>query len=406
LPVDTPHRSVSPGAASRVSDYESENRFLKLKKQRDLVFTQIASTIGFDRVNTEKAACPGLSEAMLGTSQAPPNVGLPWTTAFPDHVQLHNRIMDGSVARNGTPNSGPLNKAQPWKMGESFKVGDLSKTTVFPQTYTPYPSVPLCSTEPPPVEVGPRRQPFEIGTKQGHSTGRPVDLTRGQVKLTETYLQAQQALAMRSVGAFNSLDTLLHYLATEGEHLSSDQLAEVIRHARFDVAAGSSYALRTAHNLHLLRRQAALGTLQGAHAQPELLPADLQDLYRAPLRSESLFGGELASLHQSLVDKMQSRPLVVSSPGSRPSVMDRLGPPPTDKRFKAPRGKPRKRKRPRHDSRSPKGTPAKQQTPAGVSSTETGVEPAPPSPGRGRGRGRGQNRGRGKGRGDGQGPVQ
>jgi hypothetical protein len=406
LPLDTPHRSVSPGAVSRVSDIESENRFMKLKKQRDNVFSQIAATIGFDRVNPEKAACPGLSEAMLGSSQALPNVGLPWNSAFPDHVALHNRIMDGSVARNGTPHLNPHVKAQPWKVGDSFKVGDLSKTTVFPQTYTPYPTVPLCSAEPPPLEVGPRSQPFETGTKQGSSTGRPVDISRGQVRLNETYLHAQQAMIMRSIGAFNSLDTLLHYLATEGDNLTPELFAEVVRHARFDIAAGTSYAMRASHNMHLLRRQAAIGTLQGARAQPPLTQADYQDLYRAPFKSESLFGGELASLHQVLVDKMQSRPLVVASPNSRPSVMDRLGPMPTDKAFKSPRGQPKKRKRPRRTSHSPQGTPAKQQTPAGVSSSDTGAEPTPPSPGRGRGRGRGQNKGRGRGRGSGQGADQ
>jgi hypothetical protein len=69
--------SVSPGAVSRVSDYESENCFLRLKQQQDNVLSEIAATIGFARDNSKTPTLPGLSEEILGTTQEPPNVGLP-----------------------------------------------------------------------------------------------------------------------------------------------------------------------------------------------------------------------------------------------------------------------------------------------------------------------------------------
>jgi hypothetical protein len=68
--------------------------------------------------------------------------------------------------------------------------------------------------------------------------------------------------------------------------------------------------------LRLLCRQAALGVLEEARPTPPLSTADLQELYRAPLHSESLFGGQLASTHQALVDWMQVRPVLIAPPGS------------------------------------------------------------------------------------------
>jgi hypothetical protein len=82
-----------------------ENCFRRLKRQRDNVFSEIAETIGFARDNPATPSLLGLLEEMLGTTQEPPNVGLPWTTAFSENVALHNRIMAGQTARTGAPQS-------------------------------------------------------------------------------------------------------------------------------------------------------------------------------------------------------------------------------------------------------------------------------------------------------------
>jgi hypothetical protein len=66
---------------------------------------------------------------------------------------------------------------------------------------------------------------------------------------------------LRLIGAIFSLDTLFQFAASEQDHLSSDSLAEVLLHSRIDIAARSSYAWRTAHNLMLLHRQAAIDVL-------------------------------------------------------------------------------------------------------------------------------------------------
>jgi hypothetical protein len=40
-----------------------------------------------------------------------------------------------------------------------------------------------------------------------------IDICKGEVRLPEAYLKAFETLLMRSVGAYNSLDTLLHFAA-------------------------------------------------------------------------------------------------------------------------------------------------------------------------------------------------
>jgi hypothetical protein len=61
LPRDTTLStwSVSPGAVSRTSDFESESRFLRLKRQRENVFSRIASSVGFTRANPGKDGFAG-----------------------------------------------------------------------------------------------------------------------------------------------------------------------------------------------------------------------------------------------------------------------------------------------------------------------------------------------------------
>jgi hypothetical protein len=67
------------------------------------------------------------------------------------------------------------------------------------------------------MESSPREQPFEQGNAQGVSSGTLIDLIKGEARLPEAYLSAFESLFMRSVGAYNSLDTLLHYATSELE---------------------------------------------------------------------------------------------------------------------------------------------------------------------------------------------
>jgi hypothetical protein len=79
---------------------------------------------------------------------------------------------------------------------------------------------------------------------------------------------------MRSTGAYNSLTTLIQFAADQQEQPSPERLAEVLRHARFDLTAGASYTWRIAHNIRLLPRQAALGVLREAHRNhPSVTPS-------------------------------------------------------------------------------------------------------------------------------------
>jgi hypothetical protein len=173
------------------------------------------------------------------------------------------------------------------------------------------------------IESSPAAQPFEQANAQGIPTGNNIDLSQGKVTLPESYLVALENLVLRLIGAINSLDTLINFAASEQEHLSPESLAEVLKHSRFDIAANSSYAWRTAHNIRLLRRQAAIDVLQTKRTHPPLSQTNLQDLYRAPLNSESLFGGKLAEIHQQLVKNMQVRPILVTTPSDRGAPKER-----------------------------------------------------------------------------------
>jgi hypothetical protein len=84
---------------------------------------------------------------------------------------------------------------------------------------------------------------------------------------------------MRSIGAHNSLTTLIQFAAEQQEQLSTGRLTEVLRHARFGLIAGASYTWRIAHNIRLLRRQATLGVLRGAHPQPLISDTEFKTNY-------------------------------------------------------------------------------------------------------------------------------
>jgi hypothetical protein len=137
---------------------------------------------------------------------------------------------------------------------------------------------------------------------------------------------------------------------------------------------------------------------------PPLCPANLQTLYRAPLGSESLFGGLLTSTHQTLVQNMQVRPIVVNAPAPRarsPRRDRRPGSERGDQSFRRPhsQGPPRKPQQSRSQKRPsapPQGPPAKRQSPAGASSFVSEPVPYPPAGGRARSKGQG---GRSKGKG-------
>jgi hypothetical protein len=210
---------------SRISDYEPESRFLRLKREKDSVLTEVAITSGFVRENPERPRYTGVSEDLVGTTTAPPKLGLPWSSAITEHVPLHDMIIGGTCARNGATQGTSSSKAQPWHIGEYFKEGDLGKTTIFLEAYSPHPSIPTASADAPPMESTPRAQPFEYGMARGSNQGTMIDISKGYVRLPEVYLKALETLVMRSVGAYNSLDTLIHFAANEQERLSPERLA-------------------------------------------------------------------------------------------------------------------------------------------------------------------------------------
>jgi hypothetical protein len=405
-----PTRPASPTGSSQSSEFESEHLFLRLKRQRENLLNEVAIAGGFVRESQVSAQITGISSDMVGTASAPPNLTLPWTKTLSEHVTVHDKIITGAMARNGTPITRHSSKTHPWKIGELFKENDLYKSTPFPKAYQPFPSSDSCSSEAVKLESTPHEQPFEHANAQGIPIGSSVDLSQGKITLTESALVAQENLVLRLIGAINSLDTLLQFAVSQKEHLSSDSMAEVLRHSRFDIAASSSYAWRTAHNIRLMRRQAAINVLQESSTHPPLNQANFQDLYRAPLNSASLFGGKLADIHQKLVQNMQVRPILVgsphvSAPGERQSVMNRSGysesQPFRKPAYQAPPKKSRAQKR---QSYLNQGPPAKRQAPAGTSSTSSDSK-TPPS-GTGRGRGKGQGGRGGKGRGGGHGAPQ
>jgi hypothetical protein len=236
--------------------------------------------------------------------------------------------------------------------------------------------------------------------------GSKIDLSKSKISLTESILVAQENIILRLLGANNSLDTLLQFAATQQEHLSADTIAEVIRHSRFDVAASSSYAWRAAHNIRLLRRQAAIDVLRESNTHPPLSNSNYQELYQAPLNTESLFGGKLAEIHKRSVQEMQVRPILVASPnvpsqGERKSVLHRIGYN-SETQFRKPYNPapPKKRPQKRQHYNPPGGPPTKRYAPAGVSpSSSFSTDTQNPSTGKGKGK----QGGRGKGRGGNQG---
>jgi hypothetical protein len=338
---------------------------------------------------------------MVGSTNTPPNLTLPWSKKVSDHVPLHDQIISGNMARNGTPLS-RLSSKNPWKIGELFREGDLSKSTPFPKAYQPYPPTSSCSHEAVRLEKTPQDQPFEHANAQGLPQGTNIDLSKGKVTLSEAAMVAQENLVMRLLGTINSLDTLLNFAATQQEHLSSDSMAEVIRHARFDVAASSSYAWRTAHNIRLLRRQAAIEVLQESNTHPPLSHSNCKDLYHAPLNSESLFGGKLAEIHKQAVQNLQVRPIIVGSSsvpahGQRKSVLHRAEYATDSSYFRKPYSEPPKKPRAqKHKTYQSQGPPTKRYAPAGASSSSSASEPAPHGSGKNKNKSQG---GRGKGRG-------
>jgi hypothetical protein len=369
---------------------------------------EIAIAGGFTRELPVTAQITGVSSDMVGSSVTPPNLTLPWSKPVSDHVPLHDKIISGNMARNGTPLTRFSSKNNPWKIGELFRESDLSKSTPFPKAYQPYPSTSACSHAAVRLETNPQDQPFEHTNAQGLPQGTSVDISKGKVTLTESAMVAQENLVMRLLGAINSLDTLLHFAATQQEHLSSDSMAEVLRHARFDVAASSSYAWRSAHNIRLLRRQAAIDVLQESSTHPPLSQSNFQDLYHAPLNSDSLFGGKLAEIHKQSVQNLQVRPIIVNSPsipayGERKSAPNRTGYPTESRSFRKPYPAPPKKQRAqKRQYYIPQGPPAKRYAPAGASSSSLPSEPAPQGSGKSKRKSKSQG-GRGKGRGGGPG---
>jgi hypothetical protein len=345
------------------------------------------------------AQITGVPKDMVGSTITPPNLTLPWTKPVSDHVPLHDKIISGNMARNGTPLS-RFSSKNPWKRGDLFRENDLSKSTPFPKAYQPYPPTSSCSHEAVRLEKTPQDQPFEHANAQGLPQGSHIDISKGKVTLSETALVAQENLVMRLLGAINSLDTLLNFAATQQEHLSADSMAEVLRHARFDVAASSSYAWRTAHNTRLLRRQAAIDVLQESATHPPLSQTNFKDLYNAPLNSESLFGGKLAEIHKQSVQNLQVRPIIVGSTsvpahGERKSVISRT----ETRSFRKPYPEPPKKQRAPKRQSYQQGPPAKRYAPAGATSSSFASDPATHgSHGSGKGKNKNQG-GRGKGKG-------
>jgi hypothetical protein len=390
---------------SQTSESESDNLFLRLKRQREYLLNEIAVTGNFTRDLPVTAQITGVPTDMVGSSITPPNLTLPWSKKVSDHVPLHDQIISGNMARNGTPLS-RFSTKNPWRIGELFKEGDLSKSTPFPKAYQPYPPTSSCSHEAVRLEKSPQDQPFEHANAQGLPMGSHIDISKGKVTLSESALVAQENLTMRLLGALNSLDTILNFAATQQEHLSADSMAEVLRHARFDVAASSSYAWRTAHNTRLLRRQAAIDVLQESNTHPPISNSNFKNLYHASLNSESLFGGKLAEIHQQAVQNLQVRPIIVGSSnipaqGQRKSVLNRAETA-TDSYFRKPHSEPpRKQRAPKHKTYHPQGPPTKRFAPAGASSSSSVYETAPQGTGKNKGKSHG---GRGKGKGGSYGP--
>jgi hypothetical protein len=400
-------RPSSPTGSTHSSEFESDNLFLRLKRQRENLLSEVAIAGGFTRENLVTAQFTGVSSDMVGSAaNTPPNLNLPWTKPISDHVSVHNKIITGNMARNGTPLTHYSSKNNPWKIGELFKEGDLYKSVPFPKAYRPYPPSADCPSEAVKLETTPQAQPFERANAQGIPHGSKIDLSKGKISLTESTLVAQENIILRLLGAINSLDTLLQFAATQQEHLSSDTMAEVLRHSRFDVAASSSYAWRAAHNIRLLRRQAAIDVLQESNTHPPLSHSNYQELYQAPLNTESLFGGKLAEIHKQSVQNMQVRPILVASPnvpshGERKSVLNRIGYNTEPQQFRKPynQAPPKKRTQKRQSYNPQGGPPAKRYAPAGASPSSFSSDPP-----QGSGKGKGKNQGgRGKGRGGTQG---
>jgi hypothetical protein len=401
-------RPSSPTGSTHSSEYETDNLFLRLKRQRENLLSEVAIAGGFNREDLVTAQFTGVSSDMVGSAaNTPPNLNLPWTKPISDHVTVHEKIITGNMTRNGTPLTHYSSKNNPWKIGELFKEGDLYKSIPFPKAYRPCPPSTACPSEAVKLETTPQAQPFERANAQGMPHGSKIDLSKGKISLTESILVAQENIILRLLGANNSLDTLLQFTATQQEHLSADTMAEVIRHSRFDVAASSSYAWRAAHNIRLLRRQAAIDVLRESNTHPPLSNSNYQELYQAPLNTESLFGGKLAEIHKRSVQEMQVRPILVASPnvpsqGERKSVLHRIGYN-SETQFRKPYNPapPKKRTQKRQHYNPPGGPPAKRYAPAGVSpSSSFSTDPQNQSTGKGKGKHQG---GRGKGRGGNQG---
>jgi hypothetical protein len=398
-------RPSSPTGSTHSSEYESENLFLRLKRQRENLLSEVAIAGGFTREDLLTAQFTGVSSDMVGSAATTtPNLNLPWTKPISDHVTVHEKIITGKVSRTGTPIIHYSSKNHPWKIGELFKEGDLHKAVPFPKAYRPCPPTAACPSEAVKLEVTPQAQPFERANAQGIPQGSKIDLSQGRISLPESILVAQENLILRLLGANNSLDTLLQFAATQQEHLSSDTMAEVIRHSRFDVAASSSYAWRAAHNIRLLRRQAAINVLQESNTHPPLSTSEFQELYQAPLNSDSLFGGKLAEIHKRSIQEMQVRPVLVTSP-SLPSQGERkyrTGYNP-ESHFRRPYNQaPPKKRAQKRQAYTPQGPPAKKSSPAGASSSSFSADPPPQGSGKGKGKnqgGRGKSRGGNQGRG-------
>jgi hypothetical protein len=163
-------RPSSPTGSSHTSESESENLFLRLKRQREYLLNEIAIAGNFTRDLPVTAQITGVSKDMVGSTTTPPNLTLPWSKKVSDHVPLHDQIISGTMARNGTPLS-RLSSKNPWKIGDLFREGDLSKSTPFPKAYQPYPPTSSCSHEAVRLEKTPLDQPFEHANAQGLPQG-------------------------------------------------------------------------------------------------------------------------------------------------------------------------------------------------------------------------------------------
>jgi hypothetical protein len=98
-------RATSPGSTSQASDYESDNLFLRLKRQREILLDEMAIAGGFNKDNPATAKITGMSRELVGTYNAPPNLNLPWSTDISEHVSVQNNIITDTMTRTGTPKS-------------------------------------------------------------------------------------------------------------------------------------------------------------------------------------------------------------------------------------------------------------------------------------------------------------